>query len=173
MSYRKAELITWSSTFICGVKIIDDQHRELVDMINDMFKHVTGSEKEEHDYLAKIIHKAVKYIRVHFVSEERIMLATKFSGYEEHKKTHDGFIITIIDLINDFMSGKKISLFSFTKFLKDWVFSHIAIMDKDYFEYFRDIATRKPNGRLSITPVDIPKTHKGGLLHEVSRRQCG
>ena len=49
------------------------------------------------------------------------------------------------------------SLLSFTNFLKDWILTHIAISDKQYFEYFRKIATRKNDGSLSISIEDIPQ----------------
>jgi len=155
MHNNNSELITWSNTFSCGIKIIDDQHKELVDMVNEMFKHVTGSEKEEYDYLSKVINKIVSYIKIHFATEEKIMMAAKYSGYAEHKKVHEGFIHAVAEAFNGFISGKRLSLFTFTKFLKNWVFSHIAVMDKHYFEYLRRIATRKDNGKLSITLADV------------------
>ncbi|MDR2543002.1 MAG: bacteriohemerythrin [Treponema sp.] len=154
---NSSELIVWSNTFACGIKVIDDQHKELVELVNDMFNHVTGNEDQERDYLNKILQEAVKYIRVHFATEEKIMIATKFSGYTEHKKAHEDFILTVADNIKNFTLGKRLTLIFFSRFLKDWVLSHIAVMDKQYFEYFRRIATRKPDGTLSITASDVKK----------------
>jgi hemerythrin len=47
------------------------------------------------------------------------------------------------------------NLASFTHFLKDWILSHIAVMDKQYFKFLKSIATRKANGKLSVTREDI------------------
>ncbi|MCL2720998.1 MAG: bacteriohemerythrin [Treponema sp.] len=149
------ELITWSSKLSCGIKLIDNQHKELVALVNDMFNHVTGDYSQEAEYFSQIIHKAVRYIKVHFATEERIMLATKFEGYTEHKKKHESFILTVVESINDFKYKRRFSLFYFTKFLKDWVLTHIAVMDKKYFNYLRYIASRKTNGKLSITLADV------------------
>jgi len=143
MEKETSELITWSDTFACGIKLIDDQHKGLVSLVNDMFNHVTGDEKEEREYLDKVIQEAVKYIRVHFATEEKIMRATNFSGFLEHKNSHSLFIFTIIDNINDFNDGKRINLYNFTKYLKNWVLSHIAVMDKQYFEHLKKIAAVK------------------------------
>ena len=148
------ELIAWSRTFMCGIKTIDDQHKGLVDLVNDMFNHVTGDDDEERQYLNKIIEETVNYIKVHFSTEEKIMNATKFPGYIEHKEEHKKFIITVAKHIEYFNSGKRVSLMSLSRFLKEWILSHIAVVDKQYFVYFRTIATRKADGGLIINSAD-------------------
>jgi hemerythrin len=149
------ELVTWSDRLSCGIKLIDDQHKGLVELVNDMFNHATGNSIQEHDYFNIVIQEVVKYVKVHFATEEKIMIATKFSGYAEHKKAHDSFVLAAVENINDYKAGKRLTLSSFTKFLKEWILSHIAMMDKQYFEYFKKIATRKADGTLSITSADI------------------
>jgi hemerythrin len=155
MSNKSVEIVTWSDRLSCGIKLIDDQHKGLVELVNDMFNHATGNSIQEHDYFNIVIQEVVKYVKVHFATEEKIMIATNFSGYTEHKKAHDGFILAVVENINDYKAGKRLTLSAFTKFLKDWVLSHIAMMDKQYFEYFKKIATRKADGKLSITSADI------------------
>ena len=155
MANKSVEIVTWSDRLSCGIKLIDDQHKGLVDLVNDMFNHATGNSIQEHDYFNIVIQEVVKYVKVHFATEEKIMIATKFSGYAEHKKAHDSFVIAVVENINDYKAGKRLTLSAFTKFLKDWVLSHIAMMDKQYFEYFKKIATRKADGKLSITSADI------------------
>jgi hemerythrin len=154
----KAELVKWSSTFSVGVKLIDDQHKGLLNLVNDLFNHVVGDEEAERAYFKTVIQTAVNYVKVHFATEEKIMIATKFPGYAEHKRAHDTFVLTVVDNIRDFEAGRKFTLSTFTKFLKEWVLTHIAIMDKQYFEYFKRIATRKADGKLSITSRDL---HQG------------
>jgi hemerythrin len=149
------EIITWSNSLSCGVKIIDDQHKGLVDLVNEMFNHVTGYQVQELDYFNRVVQEMVNYVKVHFATEEKIMLATKYPGYAEHKKEHDSFVLVVVDNIKDYQAGKRLTLSTFTKYLKEWVLSHIAVMDKGYFEYFKKIATRKEDGTLSIAAADI------------------
>jgi hemerythrin len=151
----KSELVKWSGTFSVGIKLIDDQHKGLLNLVNDLYNHSTGDEASERAYFQKVIQTAVDYVKVHFATEEKIMIATKFPGYAEHKKAHDTFVLTVVDNIREFESGKKFTLSGFTKFLKEWVLTHIAIMDKQYFAYFKNIATRKSDGKLSITQGDL------------------
>ena len=150
-----SELITWNSTFSCGIKLIDDQHRVLVGLVNDMFNHVSGNDEQEDAYFDKVIKEVVTYIKVHFATEEKIMLYTRFAGYAEHKKEHDNFVLAVIKNIQSYIAKERFTLLSFTKFLKDWILSHIAIMDKQYFEYIKKIATRKIDGKMSITSADV------------------
>ena len=153
----KSDLVTWSSTFTVGVKLIDDQHKELLNLVNDMFNHVTGNEEEEREYFSRIIQQAVQYVKVHFSTEEKIMIHTKFPGYLEHKKAHESFILTVVENIKKFDSGKRLILADFTKFLKEWVLTHIAIMDKKYFTHFKSIATRQADGKLHIDHSNVAK----------------
>jgi hemerythrin len=148
-------LVTWSSTYSVGVKVIDDQHKGLLNLVNDMYNHVTGNEEEERAYFQNVIRQAVNYVKIHFATEEKIMKTTKFQGYHEHKRSHDSFILSVVDIIRDFEAGKRVTLASFVHFLKDWILTHIAIMDKQYFDYLIKIATRKTDGKLSITAEDI------------------
>ena len=155
MATDKSELVTWSSTFSVGVKIIDDQHKGLLNLVNDMFNHVTGNEADEQAYFTQVIQQAVQYVKIHFMTEEKIMIHTKFPGYAEHKKAHDAFVLAVVDNVKSFKTSKKLALMDFTKFLKEWILTHIAIMDKQYFNYFKQIATRKADGKLSINQADL------------------
>jgi len=154
---KSNDLITWSSKFACGIKLIDDQHKELVALVNDMFNHVTGNEAQEYNYFNKVVKEAVSYIKIHFATEEKIMLATNFAGLAEHKKKHESFVSNVANNIYSFRYDKNYSLYSFTKFLKEWILTHIAVMDKLYFDYLRSLATRKADGKLSISLEDVKR----------------
>jgi hemerythrin len=84
------------------------------------------------------------------------MIATKFSGYHAHKLEHDKFVLTVVELVQKFNETQKVNLLGFTRFLKDWLLSHIAATDKNYFEYFKRIATVKADGRRTIAKEDLP-----------------
>jgi hemerythrin len=76
--------VTWSDRYSMGIKVIDDQHKGLLDIVNDLFNHASGDEYEEREYFKSVIQEAVKYIKVHFETEEKLMTATKFPGYAEY-----------------------------------------------------------------------------------------
>jgi len=140
-----------------GVKQIDDQHKGLLDFVNDLFSHSTGNEKEEQAYFKEVIQQAVEYIKNHFATEEKYMIATRYPDYAAHKKVHESFTLTVINSVKEYESGKRLVLEKFAYFLKDWVLSHVAVMDKQYSDYFWKIATRKTDGKLSITSADLAR----------------
>jgi hemerythrin len=136
-------LITWNDKLVCGVKIIDDQHKELVDLVNEMYNHVSGNYVQERNYFNRVTHELLRYIRYHFATEEKIMIATRFAGYAEHKMEHDCFIFNLLEKIRDYEAGKRFTLSSFTRFLKDWILSHVTYMDKQYFEHLKKSSALK------------------------------
>jgi hemerythrin len=126
-----------------------------LELVNELFNHSTGNEAEERAYFKEVIGQAVDYVKVHFATEEKYMLATKFPGYEAHKKAHNDFVLAVVKSAKDFESSKRLVLVNFSRYLKDWVLGHIGVMDVKYSEYFRKIASRKVDGKLSITAEDI------------------
>jgi len=156
VSHKKDEKhVTWSNHYSIGIKIIDDQHKGLLDFVNDLFNHSSGNEEEERAYFKDVIQVVVSYIKTHFATEEKFMLATKYQGYADHKKAHDAFILNVVQSVKDFEAGKRLVLEKFAYFLKNWVLSHVAGMDILYAHYFKKIATRKTDGKLSVTSADI------------------
>lgn len=154
---KKSDLISWSPSLSVGIKVIDDQHKGLLRITNDLFNHSTGDEASERAYFNKVIHSIVDYVKVHFGTEERLLAAARFPAYAKHKQEHDMFVLTVADMARDFHERKKNNLSAFTHFLKDWILTHIAVSDRQYFEYFKRLATRKADGSLSITRGDLEK----------------
>ena len=140
-----------------GIKLIDDQHKELLNLVNEFLSHSSGNEADEQVYFKSVIDHAVNYIKTHFATEEKIMLATKFPEYDEHKKEHEKFVLTVVKTAKEYDAGKRMVLRNFANFLKEWVLTHVAIVDVKYSHYFKKIATRKEDGSLSISAEDILK----------------
>jgi hemerythrin len=157
MTKIKNEYISWSPVFSMGVTVIDDQHKELIKLTNELYDHCIGDRESERDYFKSSIKKVVEYVKKHFATEENIMRKTAFPGYTDHKKEHDSFVLNILKMIKFYKADNKMTLIDFTHFLKDWVLAHIAVSDKKYFMYFKRIATRKIDGTLSINIADIEK----------------
>ncbi|GHU23928.1 hemerythrin [Spirochaetia bacterium] len=151
-----SELISWSSSFSVGITLIDDQHKKLLELTNALFNHCVGNDESERLYFKEVIDAAVDYVNLHFATEEKIMQFTNFQGFREHRKAHNQFKTAVMEQVQRFEDGRPFSLIAFTKFLKNWILTHIAVCDKQYFEYFKKIATRKSNGKLSITAGDVP-----------------
>jgi hemerythrin len=132
-----SKLITWSPSYSIGIKIIDDQHKGLFKLVNEMYNHIAGNEEAERTYFKNIIQRTIEHIRINFATEEKILLVTKFPSFLEHKSAHESFILTLIGNMKDIENGKKINFPAFTHFLRDWILTHIAIMDRQDFDTLR------------------------------------
>ena len=150
-----AQHVKWSTSYSTGIQLIDDQHKGLIHFVNELMNHVKESQEEDRDYFLGVINEVVKYSKNHFFTEEKYMLATRFPGYDEHKKTHDEFVEKVNKVVMDFDAGEKMELKDIVCFLKDWVLVHVAGQDKLYAQYFRDIATRKDDGKLTVSKTDV------------------
>ena len=155
MIEEKVTSVAWSDTYSVGIKLLDDQHKGLLAFVNDLFNHATGNADEEHAYFQGVIQQANQYISDHFATEEECMLATDFAGYNEHKMAHDKFKFAVVKSVNEFNAGKMLTLSNFADFLKDWISSHVDMMDKQYSLYFKKIAAIKKDGKLNDVLAEI------------------
>jgi hemerythrin len=134
----KIELIVWNREYSLDVPGIDIQHREIMTLINHTISHCTGNPVEEKNYFDKVINTTIQYLSDHFETEERILSKTKYENYEEHKKEHDAFLKKVKVIREDVQEGKKkLNLFEFAVYFKEWVLSHILSYDKRAEKYFK------------------------------------
>jgi len=131
------KMIVWTDRLLCGIMIIDEQHKELVDLINQMSSGIAVDNIQRHDYLNIVAKKIIRSVKNHFATEEKIMFVTKFPEYAEHKEEHDNFARVVTESILDYQTGKRLSLSDFIRFFADWVLSHITSMDKKYFDFLK------------------------------------
>ena len=132
--------INWSEDFSVKVREIDDQHKYLVDRINEL--HQAMLDQKAREIQKAVIDAMVDYAVAHFEAEERYMRRVKFPGYPEHKKEHELFTAKAIELqerVNK--SGFILSLEVLT-FLKTWLQDHILGTDKKYSNHFNDNGIR-------------------------------
>ncbi len=83
----KKDFIEWSDALSVGVQEIDDQHKGLAAMVNEMSEGIKGGwGKEARD---EVLTRLVEYTKVHFATEESLMSISNYPGISTHKKQHD------------------------------------------------------------------------------------
>jgi hemerythrin len=126
-------LMAWNSTLSVKIKQFDDQHKKLVDMVNEL--HDAMKEGKGSAVLGKILNGLISYTASHFSEEERIMSQHSFPGLALHKAEHDKLVKHVLELQEKFKAGKAILTSDVMNFLKDWLVKHIQGDDKKYGEY--------------------------------------
>lgn len=132
---NSGDLIEWGPQYHIGLKTIDDQHKVLVDLINETYRSF-GSNKNLKQ-LRKVIGKLLDYTVYHFGEEEKYFKSFDYEDYDGHKKTHDSFIEKIKKFKHDIKSGDSTLNFEIIEFLKNWLINHIQKSDVRYVPLFK------------------------------------
>ena len=80
-----------------GVKGIDDQHKKLFDIINDL--NWAKANNVGRSFISDILNRLVVYTIAHFSVEEELMMRYQYSNYKAHKTAHDRFKERVGDFI--------------------------------------------------------------------------
>ena len=128
-------LVTWNNSYSVGIKLIDEQHMELINLTNRLFiACMEGQERSKNTFL-DVIHETVDYVNYHFSAEEMLMGKVNYPEFNLHKNEHANFVLEVFSKVEDFKAGKLLAPLSFVYFLRDWVLNHIAMIDKKLGAY--------------------------------------
>jgi hemerythrin-like metal-binding protein len=128
--------ITWNDDMSVNVKEIDDQHKEFIKIISDLFLALNKLEIDTE--LENIVDRLVSYASLHFETEEKYFDKFNYELKDEHKKKHGELKNKAIDLQKRFKTENIGILTEFTEFLIDWLVDHLENDDKKYTKCFND-----------------------------------
>jgi hemerythrin len=120
------ELLEWNVEYCIGDDVIDEEHRNLFVLANDIFQ--IRNPAEEIEKIRPLLYKLYDYMKYHFEHEEAFMSRIKFPAIVTHKIRHS----EIIDEMNTIMkSSHQISTLSekLTEMMEKWVLKHILEED--------------------------------------------
>ena len=128
--------IDWKDSYSVQIKEIDDQHKVLVDLINEL--HASMKERKSKDVLKGILDKLADYTIYHFGTEENYFEQFNYSDTVAHVDMHFAFVKKITDFIIGFDAGKMFLSMELMDFLNDWLISHICTEDPKYVSLFHE-----------------------------------
>ena len=126
-------LISWSDALSVGIQEIDEQHKVLVDLLNQL--HTAITQRHGNAVTDEILEQLVEYTRIHFAVEESLMRILGYPDYENHKEHHKQLIEEIQGLMQRMRSKKRSVSFELLHFLKIWLTKHIMEEDKQYVPF--------------------------------------
>ncbi len=121
---------TWTESFRVGVPLLDEQHRRLFALANDLSDAVkaTGS-IAGHDDLKQAL---LRLMRVHFAAEEQMLEQTRYPRRDNQKAAHAELLVLLERV---FALGERRSRPRATTvdgYLKDWLIRHTLLEDLLY-----------------------------------------
>ncbi len=121
--------IVWSDKYSVRNFLIDNQHKKLIAMINDL--HSAMKEGKAKNILSNILGNLIVYTIEHFRTEERMMKNAKYKFFSEHKLEHEKLTAKVVELEKK-LNEEALLTFELFDFLQSWLINHIEITDKKY-----------------------------------------
>ncbi len=126
-------LMEWTPAYSVKVKKFDEQHKKLVEMINQL--HDAMRAGQGNAMLGVVLQQLISYTATHFAEEEKMMQTHGFPGLAAHKLEHQKLVTHVLDLQKQFQAGSAMLTLTVMNFLKDWLVSHIKGVDQKYGEF--------------------------------------
>lgn len=127
--------IEWKPEYEMGITEIDNQHRQLVKMVNALHEAIKiGSGSM---LIPALLENLIGYTLSHFQAEERYMQTCGFPDFETHQREHQELTEKVIQLRVQMRRGETVSTMEVMNFLKSWLMDHLAGSDKDFGQYWK------------------------------------
>ncbi|MCU7810187.1 MAG: bacteriohemerythrin [Candidatus Thiodiazotropha sp. (ex Notomyrtea botanica)] len=135
----------WSDRMSTGVEVIDIQHQNLLNMVNDAYNSLT--ETTSPVTFQRITKELLSYAIYHFQTEESLM---KEYGYVEerpdeaelHIKEHRDFSAKVVAVRKTLNSGDHQEIIPILEFLKNWITTHTQDVDLKLGKFIQEKESR-------------------------------
>ncbi len=119
--------IEWKPEYSVGVASIDEEHREMIDLINATYEklELNAPAEEIEQFLGDIY----AGIAAHFAHEEQIMQKAQYVEYEAHKEDHEDLLDQILNIMDDFVDDQKNGSVILQERLSQWFRNHFSTFD--------------------------------------------
>ncbi|MCX8069933.1 MAG: bacteriohemerythrin [Thermodesulfovibrionales bacterium] len=131
------EQFVWSEDLAVGIDEIDNQHKKLIGLINQLaiLKEQQTSDRE---YIHSLLSELFNYTIYHFFTEEQIMENISYPEYGSHKMEHVNLSARVVDYFERFSRGEEYLQSEIYEFLKAWLNSHIKNTDTKLGKFIRE-----------------------------------
>jgi hemerythrin-like metal-binding protein len=121
-------LIAWRREFETGIPDVDHEHRELVDLINEL--HERLGDDAAQDEVARFLGEVFARISAHFALEETIMRKHRYDEYQDHKGDHERLLDELRDIMDAHDAGAYLDYReALSRAVHDWFVNHFKTRD--------------------------------------------
>ncbi len=136
MAVTTTLLFPWSQKYQVGIRSVDAQHKQLVDIINRL--HQAMATGQERIAVGKTLEELIGYTAAHFAAEEEVLESCGYPDFLAHHTEHELLTYAVLEFHQKLMS-KEIGLsIDVMDFLKDWLGQHILNVDMQYAPYLKE-----------------------------------
>jgi hemerythrin-like metal-binding protein len=124
---RSDAWFTWTEEMSVGIEVIDEHHRYLFDLTNDLYTVVTG--KLGSREVARILKSLEQYAQIHFRAEERMMEHYGYASLDRQEHQHVRFTEKLQEFYTELHENPLTAQFDALLYLRDWLVRHIIHED--------------------------------------------
>ena len=100
-------MIEWSEKYSVGNMMIDKQHQQLFDVINELEHLIDDRSAEGNNRFHLVLHRLSEYARFHFETEEHILMQIGYVDIIAHAKEHLEYREKICDVLYETLMGTE------------------------------------------------------------------
>ncbi len=127
--------IQWKDRYNINFMDIDDQHRSLLELLNQLIDLV--GDHADPEQVSAIFSRLCQYALTHFANEESYLAAVNYPGLDSQRHEHGVFIQKLLDLDHAYDPTDPHLLEETISFLKHWYLSHILNSDMKYQPFLK------------------------------------
>lgn len=123
--------------FALGIPSVDAQHRQLVEMINDLSRSMALGDSRP--VLGSLLEKLYAFAQSHFAYEEQLMEETGFPGLADHRIEHRHYMDRLVELFHRWADGSGGFMIAVDvhDLLELWAREHIIESDQLYVHHLK------------------------------------
>ena len=134
------KFVAWDDSLSVGITAIDEDHKKLLTLINNLQTSVLYPTGESFERQA--LSELVDYTKYHFSREEKLMEDNGYPEFEPHKQQHEQMIAKVGEYMQVYEKDREGTIDELTGFLKTWLINHIAGTDQKYSQFLREKGIR-------------------------------
>jgi len=123
----------WSKELMVGNHTVDTQHQDIVECINALY--LSSVKDHPRTEQVKILKNLIAVTVNHFNDEQDLFMASEYPHKDEHLGRHKKIIAQLGTSCSKIEAGTAAVDSEILDFLKDWLQSHILIVDRGYTSY--------------------------------------
>lgn len=134
------EKITWDESFSVGVRDLDEQHKQIIIMVNTLIE--MNDTKVDSEIISDTLTKMTQYATSHFNKEEQYMFEYGYPEYSFQRKQHQEFKKKTVNLCMETMVHNVTVPTEIFTYLRSWWTNHILKEDMKYKQFFNERGLR-------------------------------
>lgn len=127
-------MIEWNKKHSIGISIIDEEHKNFINIVNSAF--VATQYNNNQEKIENVLNEMIDFAWNHFKTEEFYMKEFNYAEYQLHKEEHLDFIHRTISYSERITKGNYKVSNEILEYLKQWLANHVQITDQKYRECF-------------------------------------